>query len=275
MRRPTDEELDWLQATIRAGIPKYKEPGSLTWKLPTGRDLRPAFRARFGRRASGRWIDQVVRENFAGRASENAPRNMQTWATIRFIKEHWETMPPQEVTRRLNERFGTDFRMRTLQYWITKYNQRKNPEQKIRPFDYCRFTTGTAPPNRVPVGTVRDRKSKTRSGYERFVKTAETSPWTGLPLWKPLAIFNWEQEHGPVPKGSNVILVDGDHTHCEIDNLECVTNAELARLNQGNWQDLPLEMRRTAILAARVKTRAFVEAPSRSTLYKLKKEQQQ
>ena len=41
----------------------------------------------------------------------------------------------------------------------------------------------------------------------------------------------WEQANGPVPKGHAVVQLDGDPANCEPENLDCVPQAVLARLN--------------------------------------------
>lgn len=46
--------------------------------------------------------------------------------------------------------------------------------------------------------------------------------------WAP---FSWEQRHGKIAKGMNVIFKDGDPYNLSIDNLELITDAEMARRN--------------------------------------------
>ena len=36
----------------------------------------------------------------------------------------------------------------------------------------------------------------------------------------------WEQHHGPIPPGHKLAFRDGDHTNCDISNLELLTNSE-------------------------------------------------
>lgn len=44
-------------------------------------------------------------------------------------------------------------------------------------------------------------------------------------------IWLWEEEYGKVPKGYNIIFKNGDSLDCRIDNLECISNAELMSKN--------------------------------------------
>lgn len=43
--------------------------------------------------------------------------------------------------------------------------------------------------------------------------------------------YLWEQENGAIPKGYNIFFKDGNRRNCMIENLECISNAELARRN--------------------------------------------
>jgi hypothetical protein len=49
--------------------------------------------------------------------------------------------------------------------------------------------------------------------------------------WVPLRQAVWIAAHGPIPRGYNIIHKDGDWQNCRIENLECLSNAELMRRN--------------------------------------------
>jgi hypothetical protein len=49
--------------------------------------------------------------------------------------------------------------------------------------------------------------------------------------WEFLHRFQWEKLNGKIPVGYNVVFKDGNHRNCEVDNLECISNAELALRN--------------------------------------------
>jgi len=50
--------------------------------------------------------------------------------------------------------------------------------------------------------------------------------------WEFLHRHLWMTHHGDIPKGSNVIFRDGDTMNCVIENLECITDKELAYRNR-------------------------------------------
>ena len=43
--------------------------------------------------------------------------------------------------------------------------------------------------------------------------------------------YIWEKVNGKIPKGSNIIFIDGNTANLNINNLKCVSNAELMERN--------------------------------------------
>jgi hypothetical protein len=79
-----------------------------------------------------------------------------------------------------------------------------------------RFKKGTRPPNYKPVGTIRE----TRDGYFEM-KIAE-----GMYKWRLLHRVVWERLNGAIPKGMNLIFLDGNTKNIEITNLSLVTKRQ-------------------------------------------------
>lgn len=77
------------------------------------------------------------------------------------------------------------------------------------------------------------------------------SPGPGLSRfgWISLHRQIWEAAHGPQPAGTVIAFVDGDHDNLALDNLELLTRAELARLNQLGWRHLTDPAARRAMIA--------------------------
>ena len=50
----------------------------------------------------------------------------------------------------------------------------------------------------------------------------------------------WTQHYGPVPEGHHIVFRDGDRTNFDIDNLECISQAESMRRN--SVHNLPAEL---------------------------------
>lgn len=61
----------------------------------------------------------------------------------------------------------------------------------------------------------------------------------------------WVTHHGEIPKGHNIIFKDGNTMNCVLDNLECISNAELMRRN--TIQRYPTELKQTMKLLKKLK----------------------
>jgi hypothetical protein len=81
-----------------------------------------------------------------------------------------------------------------------------------------RFKKGHVPANTKPVGY--ERLSK--DGYV-YIKACDGMPMVLKHRWV------WEQAHGAIPKGYNVMFVDGDRTNCALGNLRLVSRGDAAR----------------------------------------------
>lgn len=49
--------------------------------------------------------------------------------------------------------------------------------------------------------------------------------------YEKLATINWVLHFGRIPKGMNLVHIDGNQRNCDVENLELLTNAELAKKN--------------------------------------------
>ena len=74
--------------------------------------------------------------------------------------------------------------------------------------------------------------------------------------WMPKHILIWQQANGPVPDGHNIIFRDGDTQNCVLENLECISDAELMRRN--TMHNLPEDVQELIYLKSRL-TRAINE----------------
>jgi hypothetical protein len=102
------------------------------------------------------------------------------------------------------------------------------------------FKPGGRPQTWHPVGAIcadregflrikiRERAAGDRSGWDPNV-------------WPLLHWQAWREHKGPIPPGHKVVFRDGDRSHCEIGNLELVTNGEMMRRN--SIHNLPPELK--------------------------------
>lgn len=70
-------------------------------------------------------------------------------------------------------------------------------------------------------------------------------------------IYIWEKENGKVKKGFKIIFKDGNTWNCVIENLECITNAELMRRN--NINNYPKTLRDVIRLSAKLKRTIYAK----------------
>lgn len=106
------------------------------------------------------------------------------------------------------------------------------------------FKKGQMPHNWKPLGSERITKDnyiqiKIQEG--QFQKN-----------WRGKHILIWEEINGPLPKGHAIIFGDRDRRNFDIDNLICVSRAQLARLNQNGLIQRDVDLTRTGIVIADV-----------------------
>ena len=53
--------------------------------------------------------------------------------------------------------------------------------------------------------------------------------------WKQKHILIWEEAHGKLPEGKQVVFLDGDKTNFDLDNLYCVDLGVMAVMNRNKW----------------------------------------
>lgn len=75
-----------------------------------------------------------------------------------------------------------------------------------------------------PIGTERISKD----GY-RQVKINDDFPLQSR--WRGVHIVAWEEVNGPLPKGYAIVFRDGNKLNVAIENLECISRADLMRRN--------------------------------------------
>lgn len=103
--------------------------------------------------------------------------------------------------------------------------------------DYCspegiqrsiksRFKKGNKPVSTLYDGaiTIRQVKSKGVARWYKFIRIREKE-------WEFYHRHIWKKANGAIPEGYNIVFKDGDTLNCTLDNLECISNAELAQRN--------------------------------------------
>ena len=186
-----------------------------------------------------------------------------------------------QTTRIFNNRFGTDLDREQIRRAACRFKcgRSKDPQH---------FLTGNVPPNKGrkgysppgcekgwfrtaqnPVNTrplYSERWDNVKDGNNKtpilMIKVPGAAPYasqkrTGAhqkTRWVRKAVWIWERDNGPVPKGHAVIQLDGDPSNCDPSNLDCIPQAALAMLNCP-WSVAPAgpQLNPTRIRIAQVK----------------------
>lgn len=136
----------------------------------------------------------------------------------RFIEENAEGLRNEELTRKLNEKFGSKFA-------VGQVKKFKNAHHISSGLKSCN----------LPIGSERISK-----GYI-LVKVAQPNKWKE----KHRVVF--ESMYGNIPTNHKIIFLDGDKMNCSIENLRLIKDGEMAYLNKMGYTGINKEFTETAV----------------------------
>jgi hypothetical protein len=173
---------------------------------------------------------------------------------LNFIRDNCKLLEDAKLAEAFNATFGLNKTAgnmkstRTNHGFLTGRTGRFSPGQKPSPNarpagpNSTSFKKGNRPHNWMPVGSERV------NGDDYIdVKVAEPNVW----VYKQRLIF--EAAHGPIPDGHCVIFKDGDNRNFDISNLVLVDRKELAVMNKMQVGSLPVELKDSGLLLAKLK----------------------
>lgn len=178
------------------------------------------------------------------------------------------TLPRTQLTKEFNEKYGTSLTKQAVSAYCKRNGWLTGRDGRLQkgslPWNtgtkgVCKpnsgsFQKGSKPNNQKPFG---HQRICSKDGYA-LIKVDEVNPHTGYRgRYRPKQHLIWEAEYGPVPKGHVLRFIDGDKLNCDLDNLICVSQAVNNRLNQNKVNELPQELRGTAIALARLEVAIF------------------
>lgn len=193
-------------------------------------------------------------------------RHLYSTEEIRFLKDNVKGITLKELTHRFNNHFNTNLSEHAIAMQKVKYGLKSdivggrfekghNPVNKGKKmskeqYDVCSktmFKPGNKPKNTDPVGT----EKLLADGYV-WVKIDDKPKVPKRINWRQKHKLLWEHENGPIPEDCVVIFKDGNPTHIEIDNLECVTRSQLLIMNKKKLIHRIREITETGISVARL-----------------------
>lgn len=180
-----------------------------------------------------------------------------------FLKKFVPGHSHKEITEEFNRRFQSNLTVGQIKGSIKRYGfntgrtgrflKGGTPHNKgIKGVCYkgCEKTwykKGQLPHNTKPIGYERISKD----GYIEVKIAMRPSDTEDGHNFVAKHRLIWEQFNGPIPKGCNIIFLDGDKTNCEIDNLVLVTRAEHLELTRNKLRGSTPQFTETAVLIAR------------------------
>ena len=161
-----------------------------------------------------------------------------------FIRDNVNGRQAKELTRLVNERFGTDYQVSQIQSFKKNRHIRSNVDTKFTADSTNRmawfkkgnhystateFKKGQIPKNYAEVGTIRVRQDKDGPN-QMYIKLTDTH--NPAKDWVLYNRYVYEQAHGPIPKGKVVAYLDGDTENCDLDNLICISKSAMTYVNK-------------------------------------------
>ena len=150
---------------------------------------------------------------------------------VEFIQENCKGTGPADMSKKVNERFGTSYTTAQLKAYYgnhhvnsglsgrfekghVPYTKGKTWDEYMSPEGIAgssrtTFKKGHLPENTEPVGTVKLRPSMNMY----FEKVEEPN------VWRPKHLVEWEEHNGPVPDDCIICFADKDTANWHIDNL--------------------------------------------------------
>lgn len=124
----------------------------------------------------------------------------------------------------------------------------KGQKMSREQYEKCKsymFKEGQKAYNSLPIGT----EVVCGDGY-LWVKIDDKPKVPKRVNWVQKHVLLWEQHNGPVPEGCVVKFLDDDRTNITIENLQLITKAQNARMNQNGFHGPDPEMTKLGIAVA-------------------------
>lgn len=169
----------------------------------------------------------------------------------------------KEIAEEFNRRFSADITVGQIKGSIKRYRLNTGRTGRFEkgqiPYNKgihtktvgrmaeTQFKKGNLPHNTKPIGYERVSKD----GYIEVKIAMRRSDTGDKNNFVPKHRLIWEKANGPIPKGCNIIFLDGDKRNFELDNLALVTNAENLELIRSGLRSNNPQLTETGVLIAK------------------------
>lgn len=172
-----------------------------------------------------------------------------------FVKDAYKKMPIPDVTSALNKHFGTEFGENQIEAYINNHGLKSGRTGQFKkgskPWNtgtkgqgLTKANSGAFKKGNVPARTrpmFAERKNK-----DKLTEIKVPIPHPGKKTetqFMPKQRWIYEQHFGPIPPGYVVSFRDGNRENFSPDNLMLLSRAELIKLNQNNYREMPANLK--------------------------------
>lgn len=210
----------------------------------------------------------ISRVEFYSFRSSNGIKTPSRWTeeVKTFIREQIKNHTIKEVAELVREKFSWPEATRaTIKGALTRYgiktgrtgrfekgqiSPNKGKKMSSEMYEKCKatmFQKGNRPHNEQPIGS----RVVSHDGYI-YEKVRDDLKIKACERWRPVQALIWEKHFGPVPKGKNVIFLDGNKRNFDINNLACIDNAEHLEMIRRDLRTDNSELSRVGVNIARL-----------------------
>lgn len=177
-------------------------------------------------------MDTILREKYPNHTAKDIAKTLKISADSVYnrafflgLKKDKEFV--REVAKR-NFQNNENAKKTMFKKGLIPYNKGKKQSEYMSAdaIEKCKktqFQKGHIPHNALEVGSEVIRVSKGLSYY--MIKVPNQSKLVYKHTWL------WEQANGAVPNGFNIVFKNGNSLDCRLENLECISDAELMERN--------------------------------------------
>ncbi|MGG5506736.1 MULTISPECIES: HNH endonuclease signature motif containing protein [unclassified Myroides] len=148
-----------------------------------------------------------------------------------------------------NSRYNMQFNEGAKRNQIKKGSVPHNKGKKINKEVYEKMKHTFFKKGNVPANAKKDFEEVQRRDSSGKVYWMIKLPGNKKLLFKHVWI--WETTNGKISKGQNIVFKNGNSLDCQLDNLECISNAELMRRN--TIQRYPADIKQAIRLNSKLK----------------------
>lgn len=190
-------------------------------------------------------------------ASDYEPRRKYSPELVEFVRANAYGRSRKEIIDMVEKEFGVKLNVNVLKNMFKRYGLSTGNDG--------RFKKGHVPANKGTHPPTRGRMAETQ-----FKKGGRPHNWRPVGsvfvradgyAWRKIAEPNvtreehkcvWEEHNGPIPKGMNIIFLDGNRQNCSIENLALVSKRENVAMNAKKLRSGDPDATRAGITTAKL-----------------------